>query len=263
MEPDFPWSDEQTFCFIQARARFKTNSSETPEYVFLSIIEELGLTGQVSTNQARRLWDSLVTRYKELSQPALEPEDAAPPSWPFYAAMHDALLTMPPSVLPLSVPEEIEGGTEARTLRFIELRGAKESDIVTLGPTPVFAEILEELGMAEEVTVAQARKKWTQLVRRYLELKGPDSEETKEEMSKDSFQGDPRVITGDLSVTWGFFSSMHNVMEAIKATSPDGGAKSRRSPEYTWSVEVTKRFIKMRGEKHAEISQKGHNAVYQ
>lgn len=32
-------------------------------------------------------------------------------------------------------------------------------------------EILEELGMSEEVTVAQARKKWTQLVRRYLELK--------------------------------------------------------------------------------------------
>lgn len=32
-------------------------------------------------------------------------------------------------------------------------------------------EILEELAMSEEVTVAQARKKWTQLVRRYLELK--------------------------------------------------------------------------------------------
>lgn len=32
-------------------------------------------------------------------------------------------------------------------------------------------EILEELGMSEEVTVAQARKRWTQLVRRYLELK--------------------------------------------------------------------------------------------
>lgn len=142
--------------------------------------------------------------------------------------------------------------------------------------------------MAEEVTVAQARKKWTQLVRRYLELKvlfgrnflcvltlcvfcshnmysdcmsafifmvtsfiisvavglfvidtdlcyhaqGPDSEEPKDEMSKDSFQGDPHLITSDLG-TWRFFPSMHSVMEAIKATSPDGGAKSRRSPEYT------------------------------
>ena len=47
---------------------------------------------------------------QELSQPALEPEDAAPPSWPFYGAMHDVLLTMPPSVLPLPVPEEMEGG---------------------------------------------------------------------------------------------------------------------------------------------------------
>lgn len=37
--------------------------------------------------------------------------------------------------------------------------------------TNFFREILEELGMSEEVTVAQARKKWTQLVRRYLELK--------------------------------------------------------------------------------------------
>lgn len=49
--------------------------------------------------------------FKELSQPALEPEDAAPPSWPFFAPMHDALMTMPPSVLPLAVPEEMEGGT--------------------------------------------------------------------------------------------------------------------------------------------------------
>lgn len=29
------------------------------------------------------------------------------------------------------------------------------------------------------------------------------------------------------------------------------------------SVDVTRKFIKIRGEKHAEISQKGHNAVYQ
>ena len=35
----------------------------------------------------------------------------------------------------------------------------------------ISSDILDELGMSDEVTVAQARKKWTQLVRRYLELK--------------------------------------------------------------------------------------------
>ncbi|KAK8734365.1 hypothetical protein OTU49_006151 [Cherax quadricarinatus] len=349
MESDFPWTDEQTYCFIQGRARLKIHCNETPDYVFQSIIDELGLTAQVNPSQARRHWDALVTRYKELSQPALEPEDAAPPSWPFYAAMHDALLTMPPSVLPISVGEEInaagvveEGSvldeafqegqsmdgmevgyeddeeeeeeeeeedededeeedgiidedenmgegyededsqdmnesqgdensqgmdgvdideiwTEARTLRFIECRGAKESDMVTLGPTPVFAEILEELGMSEEVTVAEARKKWTQLVRRYLELKGPDAED-----HKPAYGSTETLISNDvIEAGWLFFGPMHSVMESIKATSPDGGAKSRRSPEYTWSVEVTRKFIKIRGEKHTEISQKGHNAVYQ
>lgn len=46
---------------------------------------------------------------QELSQPALEPEDAAPPSWPFYAAMQDALLNMPPSVLPMATDMEEDG----------------------------------------------------------------------------------------------------------------------------------------------------------
>ncbi|XP_042855794.1 splicing factor, arginine/serine-rich 19-like [Penaeus japonicus] len=352
MEQDFPWTEEQTFCFIQARARLKTSSNGTPDYLYQSVIDELGLTGQISPAQARRHWDSLVTRYKELSQPALEPEDAAPPSWPFYAAMQDVLLTMPPSVLPMSDSQEmeepgVEGNgngidrtfhqgqsvedieeeyedeeeeedeeededeeeeeededdgmmdededhlgdgfddedsqdisesqvddnsqemdslevdevwTEPRIFRFIELRGAKEADMVALGPSPVFAEILEELGMSEEVTPAQARKKWTQLVRRYLEFKGPYGES-----GRPIFTANPSMITPDLNDGgWLFYSSMHAVMEAIKATSPDGGTKTRKSPEYTWSVDVTRKFIKIRGEKHAEISQKGHNAVYQ
>ncbi|ROT66893.1 hypothetical protein C7M84_015085 [Penaeus vannamei] len=296
MEQDFPWTEEQTFCFIQARARLKTSSNGTPDYLYQSVIDELGLTGQISPLQARRHWDALVTRYKELSQPALEPEDAAPPSWPFYAAMQDALLTMPPSVLPMPDGQEMEEPnvegtgngldgafhqghesqgddnsqemdslevdevwTEPRIFRFIELRGAKEADMVALGPSPVFAEILEELGMSEEITPAQARKKWTQLVRRYLEFKGPYGES-----GRPMFTSNPSMITPDLNDGgWLFYSSMHAVMEAIKATSPDGGTKTRKSPEYTWSVDVTRKFIKIRGEKHAEISQKGHNAVYQ
>ena len=63
---------------------------------------------------------------------------------------------------------------------------------------------------------------------------GPDNEDTKEKIEKDSYQGDPNIITSDLvEGNWYFFPAMHSVMEAIKATSPDGGAKSRRSPEYT------------------------------
>ena len=37
---------------------------------------------------------------------------------------------------------------------------------------------------------------------------------------------------GSFNKNWMFFSEMHAVMEAIKATSPDGGTKSRKSPEY-------------------------------
>lgn len=65
-------------------------------------------------------------------------------------------------------------------------------------------------------------------------VQGPDNEETKDESGKEDYQGDPNLITSDLvEGNWLFFPAMHSVMEAIKATSPDGGAKSRRSPEYT------------------------------
>lgn len=61
-----------------------------------------------------------------------------------------------------------------------------------------------------------------------LDVQGPDNDENKEE------RRNACLITSDLvDGSWPFFSPMHSVMEAIKATSPDGGAKSRRSPEYT------------------------------
>lgn len=62
--------------------------------------------------------------------------------------------------------------------------------------------------------------------------------------TKPSFDENPQVITGDIMPNngndvegkdgvWLFYTAVHRVMEAIKATSPDGGTKSRRSPEYT------------------------------
>ncbi|CAL4067610.1 unnamed protein product, partial [Meganyctiphanes norvegica] len=350
MEADFMWTDDQLFSFIEARGRQKSASSETPDYIFKNIIDEIGLTGEVTVAQARKQWDFLVNKYKELSQPSLEPEDAGPPGWQFYEPMQDAFLSMPPSVLPIQVtahpddddqeetvvllqaadgesfeeedfvedeeeefeemddedmmPEEEEEDedeedydgagetmmedladeemededsqdvseplhgdvedqladdsnaediwTEPRTRAFIELRCAKETDMVNMGPTPVFSQIINELGLEGSVTASAARKKWTQLVRRYLEMKGPDGEEDK-----------PKIENGEVENDgWPFFEQMDQVMEIIKATSPDGYTKTRKSPEYTWSLDVTRKFIRLRGEKHAEISKKGHNQVY-
>lgn len=62
----------------------------------------------------------------------------------------------------------------------------------------------------------------------YVGVQGPDNDENKDG------RRNACLITSDLvDGNWPFFSPMHSVMEAIKATSPDGGAKSRRSPEYT------------------------------
>lgn len=62
--------------------------------------------------------------------------------------------------------------------------------------------------------------------------------------AKPSYDENPQIITGDImpndgngvggrDSVWFFYPAVHSVMEAIKATSPDGGTKSRRSPEYT------------------------------
>lgn len=54
------------------------------------------------------------------------------------------------------------------------------------------------------------------------------------ESGRPMFTSNPSMITPDLNDGgWLFYSSMHAVMEAIKATSPDGGTKTRKSPEYT------------------------------
>lgn len=66
-----------------------------------------------------------------------------------------------------------------------------------------------------------------------LVVQGPDNDEKKEEGRKD-YSANACFISSDLvEGGWPFFPTMHSVMEAIKATSPDGGTKSRRSPEYT------------------------------
>lgn len=68
----------------------------------------------------------------------------------------------------------------------------------------------------------------------FLDVQGPDNDENKDEGRKDGYSEDQCLVTSDfVDGSWPFFSAMHSVMEAIKATSPDGGAKSRRSPEYT------------------------------
>lgn len=67
----------------------------------------------------------------------------------------------------------------------------------------------------------------------FPDVQGPDNEEKKDETRKLEYSENASLSASDLvEGNWLFFSAMHNVMEAIKATSPDGGAKSRRSPEY-------------------------------
>ena len=36
----------------------------------------------------------------------------------------------------------------------------------------------------------------------------------------------------------------------------------RRSPEFLWSIDITRRFIQLRADRHAEIQVKGHTTVY-
>lgn len=64
-------------------------------------------------------------------------------------------------------------------------------------------------------------------------FQGPDTED-----HKPGYGDSQNLITGDFRGGWLFYSTMHSVMESIKATSPDGGTKSRRSPEYTCKFSI-------------------------
>ena len=134
----------------------------------------------------------------------------------------------------------------------IKLRVDREEDILNNGESnSIFSDILQQLELENYVTANDVCKKWLQLAQTYFRISVQLLEEDNQ---------------SEKSTTWPFYHLMHKAMEKIKINSPEGlfkGLKTRKSPEFTWVTEITKKFIKLRGEKHSEIAAKGHNSVYQ
>ena len=295
---------------------------------------------------------------KELSQPTLEPEDAAPPSWIFYNAMHNALMSVPttlPSVSEecnltaieqqsleeeaarlevafrdgqivgdneddvddeegdvdeeileesemmedLSEEEDADDGddnqdedegevdlqvddngflrpsedcvdsvwTPEKIHLLIELRRSKEAEIAGGSMIEAYSNIVEDLGMVGVVSSHDVKKKWMKLVRQYLSVKEKMKDSSSEEIQIHihSVEGVETVTgyTEGMATSWVFYDAMNSAMEDIKKISPEKSYKCRKSPDFIWVVDTTKKFIKLRGNKHSEIAHKGHNIVYQ
>ncbi|KAK7130466.1 hypothetical protein R3I93_019956 [Phoxinus phoxinus] len=97
-----------TFKFIQLRMerdKAFTGMRNASAQGFEEIIKDLGLQGQLNPQQAKKKWENLKRKYKDLCLPktgsGTDEGEVTAASWPFFEAMHEAI-GQRPSVLPVA-----------------------------------------------------------------------------------------------------------------------------------------------------------------
>lgn len=89
---------------------------------------------------------SLFPHSQELSQPVLEPEDAAPPSWEFFDAMHEACMAMPPCLM--TMEQALQEGHPEET---VEEEAARLEEVFRSGNiVPIEEEDEEDIQEVDE-----------------------------------------------------------------------------------------------------------------
>jgi len=110
----FKWTDEYTRSLIRLRGEKKdyfTGKRNAARSGWDVVLMEMGLSGIVSVKQAKKKWDNLVHRYKELKNSRIcanEDGDVAS-TWPFYQIMDEALGNGPLVTLPVVIASLMDG----------------------------------------------------------------------------------------------------------------------------------------------------------
>ncbi|XP_028662646.1 uncharacterized protein LOC114655664 isoform X1 [Erpetoichthys calabaricus] len=111
----FKWTDEQTYQFIHLRMENEnqfTGHRNSSAHGFDEIIKTMGLDNQLTCQQAKKKWENLKKKYKDLllsgKESGTDSEKATAAIWPFFAAMHKAV-GQRPSVIPLNLIASAEG----------------------------------------------------------------------------------------------------------------------------------------------------------
>ncbi|XP_037797730.1 zinc finger protein 714-like [Penaeus monodon] len=87
------WTKEVTTRFIQLRGARPPDNTKKVSSVFANIVDELGLTGVITPNQARKKWNYLWSKYVDLSHPDVS--EYTRQSWPFYTTMQAVVGALP------------------------------------------------------------------------------------------------------------------------------------------------------------------------
>ncbi|XP_038045258.1 uncharacterized protein LOC119719834 [Patiria miniata] len=106
-EDQFKWSDEQTRKFLELRRKhidsFFSGKRGSIQDTYAVILEEMGLTGQVTPSKARKKWNNMAQLYRRLvNQPTIDAGDGkklVPSiSWPFFRDVERTLELEPQGV---------------------------------------------------------------------------------------------------------------------------------------------------------------------
>ncbi|KAG9277970.1 hypothetical protein AMEX_G5747 [Astyanax mexicanus] len=94
----FKWSRSAIEAFIKARIekeRLFTGEKNSALSAWKTILLELGLADKVTPQQARKKWDNLKKKYKELKCPpsgsGTDNGEATAATWPWFSLMDEAL----------------------------------------------------------------------------------------------------------------------------------------------------------------------------
>ncbi|KAG9267191.1 hypothetical protein AMEX_G19879 [Astyanax mexicanus] len=94
----YKWTKVSTEAFIKARAEEETlftGEKNSAMSGWRTVLQKIGLEGKVAPQQARKKWDNLKKKYKELKCPptgsGTENGEATAASWPWFTIMDEAL----------------------------------------------------------------------------------------------------------------------------------------------------------------------------
>ncbi|XP_018019174.1 uncharacterized protein LOC108675658 [Hyalella azteca] len=148
--------------------------------------------------------------------------------------------------------------TEEVLLKFISLHSDKFRWQDSSNHPLLYEELKNELELDDSIMWRELEHKWKQLNQIYAILAAKTDISSLEARKSALFVQLQAAESSEISSC---ISENNSVNSETKMCSIV--RHKRKSPEFTWSLDITRRFIQMRTNKHSEIPIKGHTAVYQ